>query len=136
MAAVPELLANVKALVCVMVPLATTLTLVPALIAVWISVALILVTAALTKSPAKDAVVLVVAIVTLVGSSNHSLALTVLPSVFSTSPDVSTLLALSEVLVTLAFLAKLPAPKLSLPMATLPWVALIVELSIAMLLAA
>ena len=45
-AALAELLANVSPTDCVMVPVATKLTLVPALMAVWMSVALILEVAA------------------------------------------------------------------------------------------
>ena len=67
-AAVPELLAKVSAPLTVMVPLPKTVTLVPALIAVWRSVARILVTPTFARSPASEPVVLVVLMTTLLGS--------------------------------------------------------------------
>ena len=68
-----------------------------------------LVTPALARSPAKVPVVDVAPMVTLVGSSNHSAAFTVAPSVPSNSPDVSTLLAVNVELVTATSADNAPA---------------------------
>ena len=63
--------AKASGVLSVNVPVARIVTVEPALTAVWMSVALMFVTPAFKRSPASVPVVLVVVMVTFVGSSNH-----------------------------------------------------------------
>ena len=121
-AAVPELLVKLKVPVWVMLPLALISTLVPALIAACKSAVDTVTALALAKAelkvPPVEPPITPVAMVTLVGSNNHSFsALTLRLDVVNCSPEVSTLKPLKVESLTLAALVNAPIPKPSRPIA-------------------